>query len=408
MPSKGASGTSPTVRVRATWWRTPHRVWLRRALFQIHLWVGVLLAAYSVVIGLSGSALVFREEIEQWQWGKTLQIHQQARVQPLQTMVDHVQADRAGWVAVGLRNVMRTDEAALLLMRPEKDLTSTNLRYVYFNQYTGAVVLDRMRYSGVMGWLESMHYYLLMGRQGLTISGWMALGLLILCLSGVLLWWPGVSRWAQALIMRKRARWQRLNWDLHSVVGFWSCALLLAVSFTGVYFAFPLPIAASLVKLTGGSIQEAARFVAVPKVAAPQPGAVRLSIDQALPGLNAALKPAPPVEYIQLPVRATDVYGGLSYYPSMAQYTQLRRAAVDPYRGTVLMVADTHQMPVTLHLVQYFHAVHFGRFAGTGWQGYVVRCLWVLVGITPALLGMTGLLMYWNRTLRAVWRRLRI
>ncbi|MEK6396590.1 MAG: PepSY domain-containing protein, partial [Terriglobus sp.] len=39
-------------------------MWLRRALFQIHLWLGVLLSLYVVVIGVSGSALVWEDEIQ--------------------------------------------------------------------------------------------------------------------------------------------------------------------------------------------------------------------------------------------------------------------------------------------------------------------------------------------------------
>ena len=41
----------------------PRKLWLRRALFQIHLWLGVLLAVYVIIIGLSGSILVFQDEI---------------------------------------------------------------------------------------------------------------------------------------------------------------------------------------------------------------------------------------------------------------------------------------------------------------------------------------------------------
>ena len=42
----------------------PRKVWLRRLSFQIHLWVGLILTLYMIMIGLSGSILVFREELE--------------------------------------------------------------------------------------------------------------------------------------------------------------------------------------------------------------------------------------------------------------------------------------------------------------------------------------------------------
>src|SRR5271170_956463 len=44
--------------------RRPQRVWLRRLNFQIHLWIGLILTLYLIVIGVTGSILVFREELE--------------------------------------------------------------------------------------------------------------------------------------------------------------------------------------------------------------------------------------------------------------------------------------------------------------------------------------------------------
>jgi len=45
------------------WLRQPQTIWLRRALFQVHLWTGLALGLYVVVISISGSALVFRDRI---------------------------------------------------------------------------------------------------------------------------------------------------------------------------------------------------------------------------------------------------------------------------------------------------------------------------------------------------------
>src|SRR5690606_6687286 len=50
-----------------TLWRRiverPQQVWLRKALFQIHLWTGILVGLYIIAIGISGSILVFKEEL---------------------------------------------------------------------------------------------------------------------------------------------------------------------------------------------------------------------------------------------------------------------------------------------------------------------------------------------------------
>ncbi|CAN5558472.1 PepSY-associated TM helix domain-containing protein [soil metagenome] len=396
----------PALRKRAGWWRAPQRLWLRRAIFQAHLWLGVILALYSIVIGVSGSVLVFRKEIEDKLYGTQLHFQQTARQVSLADAVHRIELDRPGWISVGLRDFQSQDHAAMLLMRPASNPASTDIRYVYFNPFTGQVVLDHMRYDNLLGWTANLHYYLLAGRLGLTVSGWMALGLLFLCVSGVILWWPGVSRWMAALVLRRRSSWKRVNWDLHSVVGFWSSAALLGVAFTGVYFAFALPIGGLVVMATGGSVREAMKFVVLPKPLPAKPGTPLLPLDQAVAILNRQLSPAPPVEYLQLPARPTDVYGAVSYYPHTIEYTQMRRVAIDPHSGTVLAVADTHQMQLGMHIIQYFHAVHFGTFGGEGWPGIVVRIAWVFVGMTPALLAVTGLVMYWNRKLSPIWKRL--
>ena len=52
----------------ALWLRRPKSVWLRKALFQIHLWTGIALGLYVFVISITGSAIVFRNELYNSLW----------------------------------------------------------------------------------------------------------------------------------------------------------------------------------------------------------------------------------------------------------------------------------------------------------------------------------------------------
>ena len=45
------------------WLQQPQRVWLRRWLFQVHLWTGLALGLYIVMLSATGSALVYRREL---------------------------------------------------------------------------------------------------------------------------------------------------------------------------------------------------------------------------------------------------------------------------------------------------------------------------------------------------------
>ena len=44
-------------------YRQPQKVWIRRAMFQIHLWTGIGVGVYITVVCLTGSVLVFRREL---------------------------------------------------------------------------------------------------------------------------------------------------------------------------------------------------------------------------------------------------------------------------------------------------------------------------------------------------------
>ena len=46
--------------------RQPQRVWLRRALFQVHLWTGLAIGLYIVMLSITGSALVYRNELDRY------------------------------------------------------------------------------------------------------------------------------------------------------------------------------------------------------------------------------------------------------------------------------------------------------------------------------------------------------
>jgi uncharacterized iron-regulated membrane protein len=45
------------------WIDRPAQIWLRRAVFQVHLWVGVAVAAWLLLMSATGSVLVFHDQL---------------------------------------------------------------------------------------------------------------------------------------------------------------------------------------------------------------------------------------------------------------------------------------------------------------------------------------------------------
>ena len=48
---------------RERWIWQPQTAWLRRAIFQLHLWSGIGIGLYVLMVSVTGSVLVYRNEL---------------------------------------------------------------------------------------------------------------------------------------------------------------------------------------------------------------------------------------------------------------------------------------------------------------------------------------------------------
>jgi uncharacterized iron-regulated membrane protein len=140
------------------WVQHPERSRLRNAFFQIHLWVGVAAAVYVLLISISGSMIVFRNELSR-------------------------------------------------------------------------------RFS--IEWIVNLHENLLFRSTGRLVNGIGAICLMSLCLTGAVIWWPGIKNWRRSLTVNWRANFARISWDLHSALGLWCFFFILVWGISGTYFSFP-------------------------------------------------------------------------------------------------------------------------------------------------------------------------
>jgi uncharacterized iron-regulated membrane protein len=217
--------------------RRPQGVWARKALFQVHLWVGIGAGLYILIISLSGSAIVFRREIAMALW-------QRPAVTPSGPLMSEAQLSAAAAklyprltvISITIDNPKR---AAIVVMARSAS-AGERRRERIFDPYTGkdlgAVSPDEPRF---LSWLVSLHDDLLAEHTGRAVNGIGAILLLVLCVTGAVIWWQGSSRWARGLTIRWSAGWPRFNWDLHSALGFWMFLLVLMWAVTGSYLSFP-------------------------------------------------------------------------------------------------------------------------------------------------------------------------
>lgn len=111
---------------------------------------------------------------------------------------------------------------------------------VYVDPYTGQVTgkVD-MRYN----WIEltrRMHQNLLLRYEiGHYIVGFSTLAVILLAMTGLVLWFPkNKAAFKQRFSIKWDARWRRVNYDIHNVGGFYTWTVILFLAFTGLVWTF--------------------------------------------------------------------------------------------------------------------------------------------------------------------------
>ena len=152
----------------ARWIWQPQTVWLRRAIFQVHMWSAIAVGLYVCMISVTGSVLVYRNEL-----------------------------------------------------------------------YRAAV--DNPAGFRLASKLLELHDDLLAGETGRRINGVLALLVIVIAVTGIVVWWPGIKTWRRSLAVHGNVGWQHFTWDAHSMIGFWTCGFILLFGLSGAYLGNPQP-----------------------------------------------------------------------------------------------------------------------------------------------------------------------
>ena len=219
------------------WVQQPQNVWLRKAIFQVHLWSGIALGLYVFMISVTGSVLVYQNELYRAATPQPI-ISQSTEPRLTDEQLSDVAArSYPGYHVVNLVRSRNRDQAVDVWLR-----RGDELKQRLFDPRSGTDLGDSV---SLKIWLVSklldLHDNLFAGRTGRRVNGVGAIAVIILAVSGLVIWWPGMKTWRRSLTVPRGIGWKRMNWHLHSMLGFWSLAFILIFGISGVYLGFPEP-----------------------------------------------------------------------------------------------------------------------------------------------------------------------
>ena len=305
------------------WIWQPQTTWLRKATFQVHMWSGICVGLYVLMVSVTGSVLVYRNELFRATTRDPIIVAGSGPLLTDDALKAAAMRAYPGYTISSISRARNPSQAVSILLA-----RSTDFEDRLFNPYTGQDLGDSVPTGfRLVSKLLELHDDLLAGDTGRRVNGAGALLVIVLACTGIVVWWPGIKTWRRSLTVHGNVGWQHFTWDVHSMIGFWTFGFILMFGLSGAYLGNPQPF------------QDLA-------------------------------------DWLQPP---TDADAGAR-------------------------VVDQ---------VTYWLAyLHFGRIngigipcGGPGLCDQVTKLTWAVFGLAPAVMFMTGVMMWWNRVVRKKLRR---
>jgi uncharacterized iron-regulated membrane protein len=177
------------------------------------LWSGLLIGLYLVVVSVSGSVLVYRNELRRAYDPKPRVVETSGARLSEEALTEAAQLAYPGR-EVTLDYVPEEPSNAVTFVVERGD----SEQQILFDPYSGEALGHALPLGWrLTSWSLDLHDNLLSGDTGRKVNGVGAVLLTLLGVTGLILWWPGVARWRRSLWVDWRAgsksyRWRPSNW----------------------------------------------------------------------------------------------------------------------------------------------------------------------------------------------------
>ena len=230
---------------------------MRAAMLLVHRYVGLLLALFLVIAGITGSLLAWNEELEAAispQLFRVTAPPTAVRIDPL-LLHAQVQARYPDALAARLPLEFSDGRSVLFALRPLSKSQKLANDQVFVDPYTGQT-LGQRRWGNIsqgmknlMPFIYRLHYSLALDGIGTVLFGIVALLWTLDCFAGAWLTlpnkppsgeparrWP--ARWWQAWKFRSGSAY-KISFNLHRAGGLWTWTMLFVLAWSSVAFNLP-------------------------------------------------------------------------------------------------------------------------------------------------------------------------
>ncbi|WP_312083649.1 PepSY-associated TM helix domain-containing protein [Epilithonimonas hominis] len=208
---------------------------MKYVILQIHKWLGIVSGLVVFIVSITGAMFTFQDEIKDALYDyRKVEVQEKSFLQPseIYTSVQSKHKD------LQVKRIMyfSKDRSSVIMLADDKK----NYFMLYINPYTGKELhLENFKNDAFIV-IQYIHTTLLLGKIGKEIVAISTIIFIILLITGLVLWWPNKKNQRKgAFNIKWGAKWKRVNYDLHNVLGFYTFAIVLIICLTGLSFSYP-------------------------------------------------------------------------------------------------------------------------------------------------------------------------
>lgn len=356
---------------------------MRKRIWQIHSWLGLICGLGLLIIGLTGSVLVFHQEItetlhpeEVLNQGPTLQSERLA-ISELTATVEDKFPDF--WIRGWLFNTVseRRDRAYVM------DRGGDEWHILYIDPYSGETSERPLGYNETLyGWFINLHYTFFADHWGIGIAGIFALGFVVLGVSGIYIHRPFFK---SLFRLRWKASARIFLSDLHKAIGITTIPMNLVLGLTGAYWN----ISHLVHELVEHAHEEEEPIAVAYEDYGSRIDSLADIADESIPGYS--------LNYVYFPTEEDPTFYLYGQHPGAGAFRSLygSRVWVSADSGAVTHSSDLRQAGLWAQTADAFEPLHFGSFGGMATQ-----ILWCFAGLSPSILSLSGTLILIKRKRR--------
>lgn len=372
---------------------------MKKLVGQLHLWLGLASGFVVFIISITGCIYVFEQELKAclYQDREIVAVPENAVKKPLSELM--LIAQREVGDDHPIQNIAipsaadQTYSFRPLQIRDRKAFTHFGeivyQRKVYINPYTGEVVKNENTKYEFFTLVLRLHRNLLLNRGvGSVIVGLSVIIFVVMLITGIVLWWPKnkvVLRQRITFLWKKTTRWKRKNYDLHSVLGFYSSFVVLIIALTGLTWSFDWFEKSVYWIANGGKIEKVK-----PLYSDTTQATAILPIDQILFDLQKRNAEAETIS-ISFPEKSNGVINASVRSGIHVRYTA-QRYQYDQFTGALLNTTTFDEKNAGEKLNAMNYDIHTGAILGLSG-----KILAFVASLISASLPVTGFYIWWGR-----------